>query len=146
MSLDSLPFTPDPLKDIAVDVVDGKQVQVMKPAHGANGEATFTSLANPMPAADPGGAASLLKRIMDLLTSPRGYDPSLARQRVTAAIESGVVTTVTTVTTCSTVSNIAAGTINTVQALTNIDGRPGAMLINQTNLSAWADCVRSRIT
>lgn len=77
----------------------------------------------------------MLQRIFALLTSPPGFDSSLKRQRNTAIIESGTVTAVTTVT-----------TVTTVSGLTNIDGRNGAMLINQTNLSAWADCARARIT
>jgi len=75
---------------------------------------------------------NMLNRIYNMLMAPLGYDKSLQRQRSTAVIESGTVTTVSTVT--------------TVTGLTNIDGRNGSMLINQTNLSAWADCVRARIT
>jgi hypothetical protein len=77
-------------------------------------------------------AWNMLNRIYNMLMAPLGYDKSLQRQRSTAVIESGTVTTVSTVT--------------TVTGLTNIDGRNGSMLINQTNLSAWADCVRARIT
>jgi hypothetical protein len=80
----------------------------------------------------------MLQRIFALLTSPPGFDSSLKRHRNTAIIESGTVTTVSTVSTVTTVT--------TVSGLTNIDGRNGAMLINQTNLSAWADCARARIT
>lgn len=142
MSLDSLPYTPDAGKDIAVDIVDGRQVQVIKPAHGDNGEATFTSLANPMPTQDPGGPPSLLKRILDMLQSPRGYDPSLARQRVTAAVES--LPTLANVTTVATVTTVAA--VTNAANLTNLDGRPASMLVMHQNLSAWHACVRSRIT
>lgn len=77
----------------------------------------------------------LLTRLLNALNSPQGYDKSLQRQRGTVVLESGTVTTVSGVT-----------TVTTVAGLTNIDGRNGSMLINQTNLSAWADCVRSRIT
>jgi hypothetical protein len=59
----------------------------------------------------------------------------LQRGRVTAVLESGTVTTVTTVTTCSTVTNLS--TIDTLQ---------GRIQVYGANLSAWADCVRSRIT
>jgi hypothetical protein len=142
MSLDSLPFTPDPLKDIAVDIVDGKQVQVMKPAFGDNGAATMISLANPQPAADPGGASSLLRRILDAITSPRGFDPSLSRQRVTATVET--LPTLANVTTVATVTTVAA--VTNAANLTNLDGRPASMLVAHQNLSAWAACVRSRIT
>ena len=83
----------------------------------------------------------LLTRMLTYLNAPQGYDKSLQRQRGTIVVESGTVTTVSSVTTVSTVS-----TVTTVAGLTNIDGRNGSMLINQTNLSAWADCVRSRIT
>lgn len=93
------------------------------------------SAANPLPVQESGGAMSLLSRILTILSSPMGFDRSLSRQRVTAVVESGTVTTVTTVTTCTTVTG-----------LTNIDGRNGSMLINQSNLSAWADCVRRCIT
>jgi hypothetical protein len=80
----------------------------------------------------------LLTRLLNALNSPQGYDKSLQRQRGTVVLESGTVTTVSGVTTVSTVTTVAG--------LTNIDGRNGSMLINQTNLSAWANCVRSRIT
>jgi hypothetical protein len=84
------------------------------------------------------GAMSLLNRILSVLMSPMGFDRSLGRQRGTVIVESGTVTAVTTVTTVT--------TCTTVTGLTNIDSRPGAMLINQTNISAWADCHRARIT
>lgn len=93
---------------------------------------------NPLQTQEVSGATSLLNRILAVLMSPMGFDRSLGRQRSTAVIESGTVTTVSTVTTVTTVT--------TVSGLTNIDGRNGAMLINQTNLSAWADCHRARIT
>ena len=88
----------------------------------------------PTPVADSEGR-NTLSRILQMLMAPLGYDKSLQRQRVTGVIESGTVTTVTTV-----------ATVTTVTGLTNIDGRNGAMLINQTNLDAWASCVRARIT
>ena len=94
-----------------------------------------------MPVQELPQASSLLLRIFNLLASPMGFDRSLSRQRVTGIIESGTITTVSTVTTVTTCS-----TVTTVSGLTNIDGRNGAMLINQSNLSAWADCVRARIT
>jgi hypothetical protein len=80
-------------------------------------------------------AQNLLRQLVQAAISPAGFDRSLGRGRVTALVESGTVTTVSTVT-----------TVTTVAGLTNIDGRNGAMLINQSNLSAWADCVRRLIT
>lgn len=77
---------------------------------------------------------SILRRILYILMSPLGFDRTLNRQRSTAIIESGTVTTVTTVTTCSTVSNI-----------TNIAGYSGAILMNGSNYTAWVNTVRNRI-
>lgn len=94
-----------------------------------------------LPVQDSGGASSTMGRLLQILMNPMGYDRSLGRSRVTAVVESGTVTTVTTVTTVSTVT-----AVTTVAGLTNIDSRPGSMLINSTNLVAWHDCVRSRIT
>ena len=81
------------------------------------------------------GIGGLLRRIVALLTSPRGYDKALARQRVTAAIEN-----LPTLSTCTTV-----GTVGTV---TNMGtGRDaGQMLINPTNRTSWALNHRARIT
>jgi hypothetical protein len=102
--------------------------------------ATDISDSNPLQVAEMGTPTSLMSRLLMLLQSPPGFDSLLRRQRSTAIIESGTITTV------STVSSISAGTITTVTGLTNVDGRNGSMLINATNMSAWADCHRSRIT
>lgn len=75
----------------------------------------------------------LLRRIVALLMSPRGYDKSTARQRVTAAIEN--LPTLSTVTTVGTVSNMA-----------QIAGRDASMLINPINRTSWALNHRSRIS
>lgn len=77
----------------------------------------------------------LLTRILDALISPRGYDKSIARQRGTVLVESGTVTTVTTVTTVSGVTN-----------LSQIDGMQGRIMVVGVNLTAWNQCVRSRIS
>ena len=112
------------------------------------GPLTDTQLrASPVPVTATLDTDNLEMRLDDLIrlgTSPAGFDRSLGRGRVTAVLESGTVTTVATVTTVSTVT-----TVTTVSALTdqtNIGGRPAQMLINQTNLSAWANCHRARIT
>jgi hypothetical protein len=80
-------------------------------------------------------AVELLSRLLLYLDSPRGYDKSLQRERVTAILESGTVTTVTTVTTCATVTNLS--TIDTLQ---------GGLLVRGQNMAAWAQTVRARIT
>lgn len=93
---------------------------------------------NPLPTQESGGAMSLLSRILNVLMSPMGFDRSLSRQRVTGIIESGTVTTVTTVTTCTTVSsltNVAA-----------IGGYSAQVQVVGINLTAWAQCMRARIT
>lgn len=125
----------------ATDDIGGVNYPRSKVVFGADGSATDVSVADPLPTQEVSGAMSILARILHVLMSPMGFDRSLSRQRVTGVIESGTVTTVSTVTTVTTVT-----TCTTVTGLTNIDGRNGAMLINQTNLSAWADCHRARIT
>ena len=129
---DNVGYTPGAGATVAADDIGGVLYQRIKPVTGADGSAVDVSPADPMPTQEVSGAMSILARILNVLMSPMGFDRSLSRQRVTGIIESG---TVTTVTTCTTVTG-----------LTNIDGRNGAMLINQTNLSAWANCHRARIT
>lgn len=146
MAHQTLGYTEGAGANVAIDRIAGEDFQRIKIAHGPEGEANDASEAAPVPVREISGADSTLSRILAVLMSPLGFDRSLGRQRSTAIIESGTVSTVTTCTTVSTVSNITAGTITTVGGLTNIDGRNGAMLINQSNLSAWNDCVRSRIT
>jgi hypothetical protein len=80
----------------------------------------------------PATETGVLQRIFNILASPLGYDKSQQRQRVTAVLESGTVTTVTTV---SAVTNVAA-----------IGGDQGQILTKGSNLSAWRDCVRSLIS
>lgn len=69
---------------------------------------------------------SLLRRILNILLAPLGYDKSQQRYRQTAILESGTVTTVTN--------------------LTNIGTYQGTMQIYGQNQVTWAQCVRSRIT
>jgi hypothetical protein len=143
---DNVGYTPGSGATIAADDVGGALYQRVKLATGADGVIEGdVSPANPMPIQEVSGAMSWLRRIFDRLSSPPGFDKSLDRARGTVVVESGTVTigsgtvtTVSTVTTCTTVTTVAG--------LTNIDGRNGAMLINQTNLSAWANCHRARIT
>lgn len=136
---DNVGYTPGSGATIAADDVGGALYQRVKLATGADGVIEGdVSPANPMPIQEVSGAMSWLRRIFDRLSSPPAYDSSLDRSRGTVVLESGTVTTVSTVTTCTTVTTVAG--------LTNIDGRNGAMLIDQTNLSAWANCHRARIT
>jgi hypothetical protein len=133
---DNVGYTPGSGATIAADDVGGALLQRVKIVQGIDGvNDGDVASSNPLPVQEASGAMSLLRRILERLMSPVGFDMSLDRSRVTAVLESGTVTTVSTVT-----------TVTTVTGLTNIDGRSGAMLIDQTNLSAWADCVRARIT
>ena len=76
-----------------------------------------------------------MTRLLQYLNAPQGYDKSLQRARVTAVVESGTVTAVTTV-----------ATVTTVTSLNNYDGYNARMTVLDTNRTAWAQCVRARIT
>lgn len=102
------------------------------------------SATNPMPVSDATAEETrqdmvlLLTRMLNYFNAPMGYDKSLQRQRGTVVVESGTVTTVSTVTTVTTVSSVtniaAVGAYN------------AQMQILDTNRTAWAQCVRARIT
>lgn len=109
----------------------GTKTQVMALDVGGTEGESLASPSNPVPVQDA-SAGNLLRRILQMLLAPLGYDKSLARYRQTAVIESGTITTVATVNTCA--------------GLNNIDGRNGSMLINANNATAWALNVRSRIS
>lgn len=112
----------------------GLKVQRVKIGFGADGSLQDVTPDAPLPVEDAKGG-SLLWRILQALSAPLGYDKSLQRQRSTTVVESGTVTTVTTVTTVSSVTNIAA-----------VGGYSAQMQIMDTNRTAWAQCVRARIT
>ena len=109
----------------------GNKTQVMAVDLGGAGEEKLLNSDNPMPTNDD-TVGSLLRRMIVLLMSPRGYDKSLSRQRVTATVES--LPTLTTCTTVGTITNMGAGR------------DAGQMLINPTNRTSWALNHRSRIT
>lgn len=101
---------------------------------GSAGESLVT-VSNPMPVAD-NNSGNLLLRILQMLMAPLGYDKSLGRQRGTVTVETlPTLAAVTTVTTVTTVGNVAA-----------IGGYSAQMQIFDTNRTAWAQCVRARIT
>lgn len=128
---DNLGYTPGSGATVATDEVSGLHYQRIKPVWGADGVVTDVSADTPMPTDDT-GAQALLRRILNTLLSPLGFDKSIQRQRVTALVESGAVTTVTTVTNMTNLNGFA--------------GYPAQMLLNHQNHSAWAQCVRARIT
>lgn len=88
---------------------------------------------NPATEDSAADTSSLLRRMLNVLLAPLGYDKSLQRYRQTSVIESGTVTTVTTVTNMTNIT----GSIGTYQATQQVWG---------TNLVAWDVCVRSKIT
>ncbi len=137
---DNVGYTPGTGATVAADDIGGVLHQRVKVGIGADGTAVDVSEANPMPVADT-NSGNLLLRILQMLMAPLGYDKALQRQRSTAIIESGTVTTVTTVNTVTTVT--------TLSSLTNIAGIGGysaQMTVLDQNRSAWAQCVRARIT
>jgi hypothetical protein len=86
----------------------------------------------------------LLARMLNYLNSPMGYDKSLQRQRGTVVVESGTVTTVSGVTTVTTVTTV--GTVTDITRLNNLEAYNARMIVLDTNRTAWAQCVRARIT
>lgn len=132
---DNVGYTPGSGATVAADDIGGVLYQRIKPTFGADGSAVDVSSANPMPVVDATAEdtrqsmVTLLTRMLNYFNAPMGYDKSLQRQRGTVVVESGTVTTVTTVTNLS--------TIDTLQ---------GRIQVYGANLSAWSDCVRSRIT
>lgn len=90
---------------------------------------------DPQPVSDD-TVGNLLLRILQMLMAPLGYDKSLGRQRGTVVVETlPTLAAVTTVTTVTSVSNIGG-----------IGGLSAQMTVFDQNRSAWAQCVRSRIT
>ena len=110
-----------------VDADGGLAVHVTNSGSSSGAGLTNTELRASPVAVEDDTVGSLLRRMLALLMSPRGYDKSTARQRVTANIEN--------LPTLATVSNLA-----------QIAGRDGVMLINPTNRTSWALTHRSRIT
>jgi hypothetical protein len=138
---DNVGYTPGSGAIVAADDISGVLYQRIKPVVGADGVAVDVSSANPMPVSDAAAEetrqsmALLLVRMLSYLNAPMGYDKSLQRQRGTVLVESGTVTTVTTVT-----------TVAAVTSLNNIDTYNARMTVLDTNRTAWAQCVRARIT
>jgi hypothetical protein len=83
------------------------QVVALATVAGADDAKTVSDVseATPLPTQDS-SLWWMLNRIYQMLASPRGYDRSQQRQRSTAIVESGTITTVSTVTTCSTVTSV----------------------------------------
>jgi hypothetical protein len=137
---DNLGYTPGSGATVATEETGGVHHQRVLMETLLGGVPADVSDENPMPVKDD-GSRGLLLRILQMLMAPLGYDKSLQRQRGTVVVESGTVTTVTTVTTVSTVTTCAA-----VTSLNNLDGYNARMPVLDQNRTAWAQCVRARIT
>lgn len=128
---DNLGYTPGSGATVATEDVGGVHHQRVLMEAMVDGVPADVSDANPLPVKDE-ESRGLLMRILQMLMAPLGYDKSLQRQRGTVVVESGTVTTVTTVTTVGNIFSI--GTYN------------AQMQVLDTNRTAWAQCVRARIT
>lgn len=126
---------------VAADDIAGIKYQRIKTGFGIEGEYADVSTVDPLPVTDLISAElleslqTLMVRLLNATNSPRGYDVALGRNRMTAIVESGTVTTVTTVTTVGTVTN-----------QTSMGNQQAQLLPIGQNMSAWAATVRSRIT
>lgn len=131
---DNVGYTPGSGATVAADDIGGVLHQRIKIGVGADGSAVDVSEANPMPVADA-NSGNLLLRILQMLMAPLGYDKSLQRQRSTAVIESGTLTTLGNVSMLTTLGNVS-----------QVGGYSAQMTVLDQNRSAWAQCVRARIT
>lgn len=134
---DNLGYTPGSGATVATEETGGVHHQRVLMETLVGGVPADVSDENPMPVKDD-GSRNLLLRILQMLMTPLGYDKSIGRQRGTVVVESGTVSTVTTVTTVTTVANITS--------LNGIGGYSAQMTVFDQNRSAWAQCVRARIT
>jgi hypothetical protein len=141
---DNVGYTPGSGAVIAADDIGGVLHQRVKIGVGADNTAVDVSDVNPMPVSDAAAEETrqsmslLLARMLNYLNAPMGYDKSLQRQRGTVLVESGTVTTVSTVTTVA--------TLNDLTRLNNLEAYNARMTVLDTNRTAWAQCVRARIT
>lgn len=154
---DNIGYTPGDGATVAADEIGGVLHQRVKLTLGADGvNDGDLSAANPLPITgaltdaqlraeavpvQDAHTGNLLLRILQMLLAPLGYDKSQGRQRGTVVVESGTVTAVTTVTTVTTVTGVT-----TLSNLAAIGGYSAQMTVFDQNRSAWAQCVRARIT
>ena len=130
---DNVGYTPGTGAIVAADEIGGVLYQRVKLTAGEENSATDISEAFPLPVRLMSDDSMAMTRVLNFLGSPVGYDKSSQRQRVTALIESGTVTTVTNLTNLTNIN----GNIGTYQATMQVYGQ---------NLTALAAVVRARIT
>ena len=124
---------------IASDDIGGVKYQRVKLTHGEDGEALDASNVNPVPVQDSDGNG-VLRRILQMLLSPLGYDKSLQRQRGTVIVESGTIGSVTFA------ANQDIRTVTTLTNQTNIGGFNADVPVRAQINAAWNLNVRARIT
>lgn len=125
--------------DLLPDGSKAQQVKILLGADGVNGGVVTPENALPVfgPVTDAQlrdsplqvsdeDVARLLVRVLNLLGAPVNYDPALNRERVTAILESGAVTTVGDIT------NFGAA-------------RSPTELQNNQAIAAWAACHAARV-
>jgi hypothetical protein len=127
---------------IASDDIGGVKYQRVKLTHGEDGEALDASTVNPVPVQD-GEGTFLLRRILQMLLSPLGYDKSLQRQRGTVIVESGTIGSVTFASNQD-IRNVT--TLATLTNQTNIGGFNADAQVRANINAAWNLNVRARIT
>lgn len=125
---------------VATDEVGGRHYQLVKLVVGGEGEAEPLSRASPQPVVDE-AVEQLLVRLLARLNAPQGYDPSVQRNKVTATIESGTLSTVSNVSSVGAISSIT-----TLTNLANINNLPADLLVRAQLTSAWAAAVRPLVS
>ena len=140
---DNVGYTPGVGATVAADDIGGVLHQRIKLGVGGDGVAVDVSETNPLPIIDTNQSENYMLgvRILNALDSPRGYDKSIQRHRSTVILESGTVSTVSTVSTVTTVT-----TVTTVSNIASLGTDQAQLLTRGSNMSAWANVVRSRIT
>ncbi len=147
MSHQTLGYTEGSGANVAIDRIAGEDFQRVKPVHGAEGQATDTSEADPLPVTITRGelleALEALRLATNALTRSVGSSFPDVAGRLRVALDSiSASLTLATVTSIGTVTTVT--TVSTVTNQTNIGGLsaapqiPALMLFN-------ADALRNRI-
>ena len=110
---DDIPITPGAGAAVATDEIAGRHYQIIKPAFGADGEATFVSPDDPLPVSVQTEILEALRALQIAVTQltrtiGQSLPTGLGQTRVSVdAITATTLSTVTTVTTVGTVTNTA---------------------------------------
>jgi hypothetical protein len=136
---DNVGYTPGTGATVAADEISGALYQRMKLTVGGDGvNDGDVSEDNPLPVTDD-AVLDMLRVILQALMYPVFYDRALNRQRATTIVESGSITV------SGSLTNVT-GTVGTLTNLTNMGSYGATQLVDVNGRTAWAQCVRSRIT